>query len=110
MPTFTTTLGGAPARVIATSPDEFDPVVFRAAFPGGRLYGLDVEGTYMGDLGQFAPDFALRLVQFATPEYAWVLNLDDPRQRAAAVDLLGDHTVRFCSHTNMDVLSARVVL
>lgn len=105
MPTFAPTLGGTPVEVIAPETGEFDPEAFRKQFPGNALYGLDVESTYMDDLGQFSPEFALRLIQFGTAEYAWVLRVDDPAQRAAAVDLLSDPSVSFCSHTPMDVLA-----
>ncbi|MGI5144817.1 DNA polymerase [Plantactinospora sp. CA-294935] len=110
MRTFTPTLGGLPTEILAPEPGQFDAAAFRAAFPGDALYGLDVESLYMDDLGQFSPDFALRLIQFGTAEYAWVLNLDDPDQRAAAVDLLSDPTVSFCSHTPMDVLAVATQL
>lgn len=110
MRTFTPTLGGEQTEVFAPAPGTFDAAEFRAAFPRGALYGLDVEGLYMGDLGQFSPDFALRLIQFGTATYAWVLTLDDPAQRAAAIDLLSDLSVSFCSHTPMDVLSVATQL
>lgn len=110
MRTFTPTLGGEPTEVFAPEPGTFDAAAFRSAFPGGALYGLDVEGLYMDDLSQFSPDFALRLIQFGTATYAWVLTLDDPAQRAAAVELLSDLSVSFCSHTPMDVLSVATQL
>lgn len=110
MRTFDVKIGSHPATVVAPQPGHFLGGLFNACFPPGALYGLDCESSYMGDLGQWAPDFRLRLIQFATPECAWVLNLDDPAQKAAAVELLEDPTVQFCSHTNMDVLSVRAVL
>src|SRR5664279_3259931 len=80
-------------------------MAFRAGFPAGGLYGLDVETTYMDDLAQFGPEFRVRLVQFATVDTAWVLRIDDDEQRVAAVELLSDTGVSFCSHTPMDVLA-----
>jgi DNA polymerase I len=105
MQTFTTKLGDGEAIVYAPEKGSFDKDAFNSDFPPGQTYGLDVEGCYMGDLKQFAPDFNIRLIQFATTGYAWVLDLTDPEQFDAAVKLLGDETVWFCSHTNMDVLS-----
>ncbi|MEU1240067.1 DNA polymerase A family protein [Micromonospora parva] len=110
MRTFTPTLGGEQVEIAAPEPGRFDATAFRAAFPPSALYGLDVEGFYMDDLGQFSPDFGLRLIQFGTAAYAWVLTLDDPVQRAAAIELLSDLEVSFCSHTSMDVLSVATQL
>jgi len=39
----------------------------------------------MGDLAQFDPDFEIRLIQFATTDYALVLDLADPAQETAAI-------------------------
>ena len=105
MPTFTLTLGAEPVAVVAPEPGGFDRMAFRAEFPAGGLYGLDVETTYMDDLAQFGPEFRVRLVQFATVDTAWVLRIDDDEQRVAAVELLSDTGVSFCSHTPMDVLA-----
>lgn len=105
MQTFTTKLGDGEAVVYAPEKGSFDKDAFNSDFPPGQTYGLDVEGCFMGDLKQFAPDFNIRLIQFATIGYAWVLDLTDPEQRDAAVKLLADESVYFCSHTNMDVLS-----
>lgn len=105
MRNFTTPLGEGNVDIYAPNKVTFDPQEFRAAFPSGQVYGLDVESTAMGDLGQFDPDFRIKLIQFATRDHAWVLDISDPRQRDAAVGLLSDVTVRFCSHTNMDVLA-----
>ena len=107
---YTTTLGEDTVTVNAPTPALFDPRAFREAFPAGGLYGLDVESTYMGDLGQFAEDFRVRLIQFATRDYAWVLDISDTTQRKAAIDLLSDETIHFCSHTNMDVLAVSTQL
>lgn len=106
MTTYQRTLGGDDTAIYVSTTDDFDPGTFRALFPAGGLYGLDVESTYMDDLAQWSPDFRVRLVQFATVGYAWVLDMADPAQRAAAVDLLSDTTVGFCSHNNMDVLAS----
>jgi DNA polymerase-1 len=97
---------GLECVVNAPRPGEFDPEVFTADFPPAQLYGLDVEGTYMDKyLRQFHPDFRVRTIQFATTGYAWVLDLTDPEQRGAAHALLADPTVRFASHSSMDVIS-----
>lgn len=110
MRSFTVALGSGEAVVHAPEPGDFDPAVFRACFPSGALYGLDVEGTYLTDLGQWDPDFRLRLIQFATTGYAWVLDLEDEQQKQAAVALLADESVSFCSHTDMDVVSVMLGL
>jgi DNA polymerase-1 len=105
MQTFTTKLGDGEAIVYAPEKGSFDKDAFNSDFPPGQTYGLDVEGCFMTGLKQFAPDFNIRLIQFATIGFAWVLDLTDPAQRDAAIKLLADETVWFCSHTNMDVLS-----
>lgn len=94
-------------EVIVTAPvaGEFSRAAFDRAFPKGGIYGLDVEGTYMGDLGQFDPAFEIRLIQFATEDEAFVLDLADRFQVIAAVDLLADPSTWFCSHTPMDVIA-----
>lgn len=77
---------------------------FAAAEP---VLGLDVETSASDDSGprQFAPDFTVRLVQFGSEDQAWVLNLADPAQRAAAAAVLGDPDRRFVTHTPFDVLA-----
>jgi DNA polymerase I-like protein with 3'-5' exonuclease and polymerase domains len=110
MRTFTVPLGQGEAVIHAPRPGEFDPAVFRACFPGGALYGLDVESTALTDLGPWDPDYRLRLVQVATTGYAWVLRMDDDEQRAAVVELLSDETVSFCSHTDIDPMGALTFL
>jgi DNA polymerase I-like protein with 3'-5' exonuclease and polymerase domains len=109
--TFTTTLGGKDVTVFAPEPGTFNPDAFRLYFPQGGLYGLDMESTELGDQGVFAPDWRLRLVQFGTDGYAWVLDVDrDPVQREAAVKLLSDPTCTFASHTTIDPLAVHVGL
>jgi hypothetical protein len=103
--TFPASLGADQVTIYAPIVGEFPAAEFRNHFPRGGLYGLDVEGTWMGPRKQFDPAFEVRLIQFATEDDAWVLNLDDPRQHQSAVGLLADPSVQFCSHTNMDVLS-----
>jgi DNA polymerase-1 len=73
--------------------------------PTEGVLGLDVESTWMGDQGQFAPDFQVRTVQFASTEAAWVLDLTDPMQRRYAVSVLAGQRWSFCSHTDMDVMA-----
>lgn len=110
MPLFTTPLGGAPVAIYAPDEAEFDPAGFTVAFPPGALYGLDVESGAVDFDGQaqFAPNFMLRLVQFATLDYAWVLDMQDHRQRDAAYALLANQRTWFCSHTDMDVVAVNV--
>lgn len=103
-------LGGETVLIYAPAVGEFDRDEFLASFPAGGMYGMDVESTFMDDLKQFSPDFRLRLIQFGTVGYSWVLNMDDPSQRAAAIELLSNNKVRFCSHTNMDVLAVATQL
>jgi DNA polymerase-1 len=112
MRSFTATLGGKPVTVHApeVGGERIDVAAWNATFPVGGLYGLDVESTYLTELAQFDPDFRVRLVQFATLDTAWVLNPADRGHRAAIDSLLGDPTVTFCSHTNMDVLSVATQL
>lgn len=69
----------------------------------GQIVGLDVETTYMTEKGQFDPDFRVRLVQFGTESDAWVLRTED--QTEDILRVLNNQTIRFCSHTAMDVLS-----
>lgn len=97
---------GLECVVNAPRPGEFDPEMFAADFPAAQLYGLDTESTLLDKyLRQFHPDFRARTVQFATSGYAWVLDLTDPEQWAAAHALLADPTVRFASHSATDVIT-----
>lgn len=105
MTTFTTKLGDTEVTVTAPVAGEFSRYAFEQAFPKGGVYGLDVEGTYLGPLAHWDPDFEIRLVQFATEDQAFVLDLADRFQMIAAIDLLADTTTWFCSHTPMDVLA-----
>jgi DNA polymerase I len=102
-------LGGMDATVCAPQAGD-DLSGLRLALPAGGLFGLDVEGTWMGDQGQWSPGFAVRLVQIATPGQAWVLDVSDDAQRAAACALLSDETVTFASHTCMDVQAVWIAL
>jgi DNA polymerase I len=102
-------LGALDATVIAPQAGD-DLSALRLTMPAGGLYGLDVEGTWMGNQGQWSPGFAVRLVQIATPGQAWVLDVTDDAQRAAACELLSDETVTFASHTSMDVQAVWVAL
>lgn len=109
MKSYDATLGGQDATVFFPDPDTFDASTFRAVFPAGQLYGLDVETTALGPLAQFDPDFAIRTMQFATAGYAWVLDVSDPEMLEAGRELLNDPETGFCSHTDMDVLSVLAV-
>lgn len=108
--TFDLRLGRLDAVVHYCPPGTFDRTVFVTLFPMGGLYGVDMETTYMSDLAQWDPDFRVRTVQFATEGYAWVLDMADLHQRLAAVELLVDQDTWFCSHNNMDVLTAACAL
>jgi DNA polymerase I-like protein with 3'-5' exonuclease and polymerase domains len=110
MRTFDLKLGRLHAVVHYCPPGTFDRTVFATLFPMGGLYGVDMETTYMTDLAQWDPDFRVRTVQFATEDYAWVLDMADLHQRLAAVELLVDRDTWFCSHNNMDVLTAACAL
>lgn len=105
MTTFTTRLGDDDVTVVAPAAGRFDPAQFALAFPKGGMYGLDVEGTYMGNLAQFDSEFEIRLIQFAAEDVAWVLDLADPDQVVSASNLLADPDTWFCSHTPMDVVA-----
>jgi DNA polymerase-1 len=105
MTIFNTKIGDDEVTVTAPVAGQFSRIAFEQAFPKGGLYGLDVEGTYMGDLGQFDPEFEIRLIQFATEDQAFVLDLADHFQQLAAIDLLADESTWFCSHTPMDVVA-----
>jgi DNA polymerase-1 len=106
MTIFKAKLGNDEVTITAPVAGEFSRTAFEQTFPKGGMYGLDVEGTYMGDLAQFDPDFEIRLIQFATEDEAYVLDLADRFQRTAAADLLADQSTWFCSHTPMDVVAA----
>lgn len=99
------TLGGKDATIFQPDPGYDDLSVFRTVFPSEQIYGLDVESTALTDMKHWDPDFRVRLVQFATEGYAWVLNPEDRGHRRLIDDLANDPTVGFCSHSNMDVLS-----
>ena len=93
------TLGGKPVEI-----DTGERAV-SSGWPSSGLLGLDVESTYMGDRGQFDPEFRVRTVQVATDRSARVFDLADEAQRERAVAILTDPVYSFCSHTNMDVLA-----
>src|SRR6266566_4994243 len=107
---YTRDCGGEALTVYAPRPGEFDPAAFAAfaAFAAGEtVLGLDVETSVMDDDGprQFGPGFTVRLVQFGSEREAWVLNLADPAQRAAAAAVLADPARRFVTHTPFDGLA-----
>lgn len=99
-------LGGEPVEIFRFP----GPDAFRQMFPAGAIYGLDVETLYMTDRGQWDPDFRIRSTQFATEKYAAVLDVSKSDERAAAVALLSEPTTRFCSHSDMDVMSVHTRL
>ena len=96
--TITAQLGGTPVTIHRGS-DLADQ-----ALPPG-LYGIDVESTYMTDVGQWDPGFRVRTVQFGTETEAWVFDLADDLQREQAAAVLRDERCTFCSHTDMDVMA-----
>lgn len=103
---FTTDLGQDQVLVFAPEVgSDFDYAAFRLYFPSGGFYGLDVESTALSDKGAYDPEWKLRTVQFGTEGYAWVLNVADPVQNAAAASLLADQTNRFTCHTQLDVIA-----
>ncbi len=105
MKTITTPFGLDEVTIYAPAVGELDLAAFTKAFPAGQLYGLDVETTWMSPVAQFAADFEIRKLQVATTRYAWVLDLDDPDQEAAARALLTSSGTRFTSHSGMDALA-----
>jgi DNA polymerase I len=106
---FTTKLGGTPVTIYAPRPGTLDRDQLFRDLPEGGLYGLDVESTYMDEAGPWHPDYILRTVQVASEHVAYVLRMDDPDQRAAAVAVLtGDR--EFTSHTQIDTVATGVVL
>jgi DNA polymerase-1 len=102
---FKTTLGGDRVTIVAPRPGTFDRERFVETFPGGALYGLDVESTYLTGAGLWDPAWRLRTVQLATETEGWVLRPDDPAQASAVAALLADESAEFCSHTQIDTLA-----
>jgi DNA polymerase-1 len=96
----------------APRPGEFDPAAFMVFASGEPVLGLDVETSAIPDGGPrfFAPGFTLRLVQFGSEREAWVLDMADPTQRAAAASVLADPARRFVTHTSFDVLAVWAAL
>lgn len=71
------------------------------------VIGFDVETTAIDEiLGPFEPGAQMRLAQFGSRRYAWVLDPHDPFWRDKINALLSDPSFRFVSHTNYDVLWA----
>lgn len=100
MTTLQATLGGRPVAVHLGRSTPFPP----------DLYGLDVETTFLTDLGHWDPDFRVRTVQVATEDEAWVFRLPVPGEAEAARAVLSDPAQHFTSHSNMDVLSVALGL
>lgn len=103
------TLGGDPISILTFGPWSSPEISeeFWSTFPPGSLIGLDTETS---GLDHFAPDFSLRLAQFATPDTAWVLDMTDEEQRKTAGGLLAEPDQTFCSHSPMDVVGIGVDL
>ncbi|MFC6083700.1 DNA polymerase [Sphaerisporangium aureirubrum] len=116
----TTTRTGLPASYMRRhgehtmtvhTPAGFDPHAFAAFAASEEVLGLDVETSAIDDKSarQFAPGFTVRLVQFAGPAEAWVLDPTDPAQHAAICATLADPARRFVTHTNYDPLAVWAV-
>jgi DNA polymerase-1 len=107
-------MGGRPVKVYAPEPGSIsagDLVQALLHRSPDLHYGLDVESTALEDLAQWHPDFGLRLLQLApNDDEAFVLTLSDPAQYEAALAILEAVETSYVSHTQMDVLSAAVVL
>lgn len=68
------------------------------------IVGVDVETTAIDEiLGPFKPDAKLRLVQFGSRRYAWVLDPAVPFWAEAIAEML-DSGIRMVSHSNYDPL------
>jgi DNA polymerase-1 len=106
------TCAGHTMTVYAPQPGELDQDAFTAFAAAQTVLGLDVETSALRDDGprHFGPGFTVRLVQFGSEDEAWVLNLADPAQRAAAAKVLADPARRFVTHTPYDVLAVWSVL
>jgi DNA polymerase I len=89
----------------APRPGEFDAGAFSAFTAPELVLGLDMESTALTDVGMFDPDWALRLVQFGTTDTAWVLDMTDPAQWAAAQLVLSCPSHYFVTHTNTEVVA-----
>src|SRR6266550_2118312 len=77
-----------------------------------RILGLDVETTTIEDMGVFAPNARMRLLQLGTKTEAWVLDPHDPFWRPQIQRVLEGADVwsagtRFVTHTNYDPLWVR---
>lgn len=69
------------------------------------IFGFDVETTSTDDeLGMFAPDAKLRLVQFGSKNEAWCLDPNEPMWRNCIHAMISHPRRRFVSHTNYDPL------
>lgn len=69
------------------------------------IFGLDVETTSTDDeLGMFAPDAKLRLVQFGSKNEAWCIDPSNTQWHNAIHAMISHPQRRFVSHTNYDPL------
>ncbi|MEU7863874.1 DNA polymerase [Nonomuraea sp. NPDC049141] len=89
------------------TPAGFDAAAFGHFAAAEAMLGLDVETSAIDDKGprQFDPTFTVRLVQFASPDHAWVLDPTDTAQHAAIRAVLADPARRFVTHTTYDPLA-----
>ncbi|MEU4230054.1 DNA polymerase [Nonomuraea sp. NPDC026600] len=94
-------------RMTVHSPAGFEPAAFARFTAAEPMLGLDVETSAIDDKGprQFDPAFTVRLVQFGSPDQAWVLDPTDPTQHAAIRATLADPARRFVTHTTYDPLA-----
>lgn len=94
-----------PFTIHAPAAGEFDAPAFFAWVTRQYVMGLDIEGTAFTKRSFWDPSWRCRLVQLASVDTAWVLDLNDLEQFTAAASVLGDPTKRFVTHTNTDVLA-----
>lgn len=107
MSVYTRTHNGHTMTIHAPRPGELDRDAFDAFTRSDVVLGLDVETRAIvdGGPGHFGPDAGVRLVQLGTAAHAWVLDPQDPAQRAALVRTLSDPERRFVTHTTYDTLA-----
>ena len=111
MRTITTQLGGTDVLLHVPGVGEFDVEDARTMWKTfnadqRRVIGLDVETTSHESKAQlFHWQFRVRTVQFGTVDRAWVLRLDDPKQRIFAERVLAEDRFRFCTHTRYDPIA-----
>ena len=71
------------------------------------IFGLDVETSAITDQGVFDDDAKLRLVQIGNAHEAYVFNPTNVFQKAWLMQILGDESKKFVTHTLYDALWVR---